>query len=626
MSSKRDLLLVRLACRKRWLTAEQGEECIALSRRLGAKRSMEEIFRLKGYLESDQLRELFRAADQTDRRRGADPRRAESRGRSVVEESPTLLHAPADATILGPLPDATILGSLPDATILGPLPDEQTVYMRRPVFDAPTEFGEAVVPRALDSSDAPDQTLHDAGPRGVDPDRTMAHQVVRLPSTLYMPAADPQIADDATALYVPPAFDPAAAPRRIDVDRRGPSVPEGEQQEALLGSFGNYELEAVLARGAQAVVYRARLVNGGVPVALRVLDLDFTVAAQYVADRAEGLVAAARLDNSRIARLLDVGHAEGRHYVATELVDGFTLEELIWTDSAPSGPDALRVLDDVAEGLLAAHREGVAHGSLDPGRILIEDGPRARLYGFGLSVHSDPVSDARAFVGVAEALLEQAPEPFAHWAAKYRGAVYPDLLRMKTELLDLGRRPVRWERSAAPVGLSLLATRALAWGTGATAGLSLVHRFVLPSTWTVQSAFLGAAGLVVATVLLGALALIRRGELPLPVSTAWLVRVEESASLSGAALVAGGVGIVPLAGVHVVAAVVALVCVASRTFGVLLRRVIASRRADGGRGRMLAVLADPLLMSWRVGHTPWLVLATALALTRFLLLAYFSAG
>ena len=53
MTSKRDVQLVRLACKWRWLTAEEGEDCLALSHRLGATVAMEEIIRRRGYLDAD---------------------------------------------------------------------------------------------------------------------------------------------------------------------------------------------------------------------------------------------------------------------------------------------------------------------------------------------------------------------------------------------------------------------------------------------------------------------------------------------------------------------------------------------------------------------------------------------
>lgn len=610
MSSKRDLFLVRLACRKRWLTAEQGEECLALSRRLGATRNMDEILRLQGYLTTLQIAELGSAADRAGgRRRGVEPRRPVAREDSGEEEL-TILHTQVDETVLAALPDAP------------------TLYTQRPTVGGHKKLSPSA--RFHEQGVPADQTRLDVRPvwpelqdpelerldQGATEDATVAHTVARLPSTRYMPAADFGASTGVREARAPPQMEETRAMAMAEVDLA----------EARLGLFGNYELEAVLARGTHATVYRARRRADAEPVAVRVLDLEFAEAAQYVADRAEGLVAAAQIQSPRVVRLVDVGHVHGRHYLATELVEGWTLEELLWTDGAPSGIDALTVLDDVAEGLLAAQAVGVAHGAFGPGRILIEPGPRARLFGFGLAINSDMASDARAFLAVAEALLSGAPEPLAGWAARFRTEGHPDLARMRAELGEFRHRPVRWTSSAGSVELPLLMVRSLAGGAAAIAASMVAHRLILPASWTLNSAFLGALGLGTASLLLGVLALIRRGELPLPGSTAWLVRLEETFGLGGAALVAGGLGILPLAGVHLVAGLTGAVCVVSRTFGVLLRRVVALRRPDRGRGRVLAVLADPLLVLWRVGYTPWVLLASSLALTRFALLAYFAAG
>jgi hypothetical protein len=68
--SKRDLQLVRLAIRWKWLTPEQGEDVFFLKRKFGDKLAIEEIIRRRGYVRGDELDQLTEAANQLVGRRG----------------------------------------------------------------------------------------------------------------------------------------------------------------------------------------------------------------------------------------------------------------------------------------------------------------------------------------------------------------------------------------------------------------------------------------------------------------------------------------------------------------------------------------------------------------------------
>jgi hypothetical protein len=72
---KRDLQLVRLAVRRKWLTAEEGEDCLFLKRKLGEKYTIEEVIRKRGYLDDAALGELAEATSHLTRRRPVAPGR-----------------------------------------------------------------------------------------------------------------------------------------------------------------------------------------------------------------------------------------------------------------------------------------------------------------------------------------------------------------------------------------------------------------------------------------------------------------------------------------------------------------------------------------------------------------------
>ncbi len=99
---------------------------------------------------------------------------------------------------------------------------------------------------------------------------------------------------------------------------------------------------------------------------------------------AEARVAAA-LDHPGLVRLDDVVVQDGVVYVATELVDALTLDELI----ARHGPLPVRRVAqlglELLDALEAAHAAGLAHLDLRPAYVLVAADGRARLAGIGLA-------------------------------------------------------------------------------------------------------------------------------------------------------------------------------------------------------------------------------------------------
>jgi hypothetical protein len=99
---------------------------------------------------------------------------------------------------------------------------------------------------------------------------------------------------------------------------------------------------------------------------------------------AEARVAAA-LDHPGLVRLDDVVVEDGVVYVATELADALTLDELI----ARHGPLPVRRVTQLGLQLLdaleAAHTAGLSHLDLRPACVLVTADGRARLAGIGLA-------------------------------------------------------------------------------------------------------------------------------------------------------------------------------------------------------------------------------------------------
>jgi predicted Ser/Thr protein kinase len=151
--------------------------------------------------------------------------------------------------------------------------------------------------------------------------------------------------------------------RRGEIDATNP----------LLGSVvdGKYRLLGVLGRGGLGTVFRAQHVGSLMTVALKLLHPRFADRPEYRRALVPEARRAATVADERCARLLDVGEAEdGAAYLAMELVEGRTLDELV-RDGPLAPAHAVAVLEQVAGALAAIHAAGLVHCDLSPRNVMV---------------------------------------------------------------------------------------------------------------------------------------------------------------------------------------------------------------------------------------------------------------
>ncbi|MGH2998007.1 MAG: serine/threonine-protein kinase, partial [Gaiellaceae bacterium] len=149
---------------------------------------------------------------------------------------------------------------------------------------------------------------------------------------------------------------------------------------------GRYEIERPLGHGAMAVVDLARDRELDRHVALKRLAenlaRDEDLRARFMR---EGRLAA-RLSHPNIVRVFDVGEAEGRPYIAMELVDGETLADLIARRGTLTELEATGLGAQAARALAAAHAAGLVHRDVKPHNLLLRRDGELKLGDFGIAV------------------------------------------------------------------------------------------------------------------------------------------------------------------------------------------------------------------------------------------------
>jgi len=156
--------------------------------------------------------------------------------------------------------------------------------------------------------------------------------------------------------------------------------------------LGNYILYEEIAHGGMGVVFRARQINLGREVALKLLLLGRYANAESVERFRREAEAAAALRHPHIVQMFDVGEIDGQPFLAMEYVRGRTLGEVL--REGPLAPArAAKWMREVAEAIHYAHTCGVLHRDLKPSNLLIDADEQVRISDFGLARKLDGSSD-----------------------------------------------------------------------------------------------------------------------------------------------------------------------------------------------------------------------------------------
>jgi serine/threonine protein kinase len=151
--------------------------------------------------------------------------------------------------------------------------------------------------------------------------------------------------------------------------------------------YGAYRIEAEIARGGQGVVLRARHVELGKRVALKLLlDDDLTARKRFLRE----VKTLAALRHVNLPQAYDVGEEEGVPWIALELIEGQSLKERLREHGVPDFAWSVQVVASVARAVHYCHEQAILHRDLKPANVVIEQGSeRPVVVDFGL-VKLDP--------------------------------------------------------------------------------------------------------------------------------------------------------------------------------------------------------------------------------------------
>ncbi|MGH2410415.1 MAG: protein kinase domain-containing protein, partial [Chloroflexota bacterium] len=148
---------------------------------------------------------------------------------------------------------------------------------------------------------------------------------------------------------------------------------------------GRYRIEAQIADGGMARVYRATDTRLDRLVAIKVLREQFTSQEEFVIRFRQEARMAAGLAHPNIVGVYDVGEEDGLHYMVMEFVEGETLKDVIARE-APMAIDAvIPVMRQLGAALDYAHDHVVIHRDIKPENILLTTRREVKVSDFGIA-------------------------------------------------------------------------------------------------------------------------------------------------------------------------------------------------------------------------------------------------
>jgi hypothetical protein len=251
--------------------------------------------------------------------------------------------------------------------------------------------------------------------------------------TLEVLAAEPAVWEDTAEGLVDTARGEGALRQIVErLKTEDLTLPEGEDlsfldptdKPGLLGLLGRYEVQEVIGRGGFGIVLKAFEPALNRLVAIKVLSPALAGSATARRRFTREAQAAAAVCHDHVVAVHGVHEAEGISYIVMQYIAGESLQVRLDRCGPLEVMEVVRIGMQTAEGLAAAHAQGLIHRDVKPANLLLENGlAKVKITDFGLARMTDDVGLTRdgTVAGTPEYM---APEQARGEAVDYRADLF----------------------------------------------------------------------------------------------------------------------------------------------------------------------------------------------------------
>jgi serine/threonine protein kinase len=253
------------------------------------------------------------------------------------------------------------------------------------------------------------------------------------------------------------------------------------QEADELGRLGHFRVRKQLGAGGMGMVFLAEDTQLQRPVALKVMRHDIAALPSMHERFIQEARLMASLRSDHIVTVYQVGEQNNVPFMAMELLEGMPLEDWLTRGKRMTPKQIVRVGQEIAFGLAAAHARGVIHRDIKPANLWLE-APRGRIkiLDFGLArplVRTQALTQENTVIGTPYYMApEQAQcEPLDHRADLFSlGCVLYELcsgrvpfdgdtpMSVMTAIITQAPAPLDIISHETPPELGLLVSRLLA--------------------------------------------------------------------------------------------------------------------------------------------------------------------
>lgn len=190
--------------------------------------------------------------------------------------------------------------------------------------------------------------------------------------------------------FLPPNAEPKDAQELARALVRNKKLTKLQVEEIYRGKgkslfLGNYTLMDKIGAGGMGQVFKAEHRRMQRVVAIKMLPTDTMKEPAVVARFEREVKAAAKLSHPNIVAAFDADEANGVHFLVMEYVEGSDLSVLVKKTGPLPVEQALNYALQAAQGLEAAHAEGVVHRDIKPSNLLLDKKGTVKILDMGLA-------------------------------------------------------------------------------------------------------------------------------------------------------------------------------------------------------------------------------------------------
>jgi len=181
--------------------------------------------------------------------------------------------------------------------------------------------------------------------------------------------------------------------------------------------FNHFTLIEPIGEGGMGSVFKALDNNLNRYVALKILKKEISANEEEQEKLAKEARLTAAINHPHVVKVFHFGRDHGQFYLAMELVEKGSLDDLLAVQKRVGEAQVLEVGMQIAMGLGAALELDLIHRDIKPGNILFADAHTAKLVDFGLAIVMDEEASVRGEIWgtpyyIAPEKLDNHPEDF----------------------------------------------------------------------------------------------------------------------------------------------------------------------------------------------------------------------